>query len=167
MKTYLDKIHAGLADILASELGLRMITFEKVCESPIEVALGLSIYMLDRVNPVPYQPLIFCTQDEMEHFAGSRMLVPQFKEEGKRIDFLLRDPPVEIFIECDGHDFHERTKQQAARDRRRDREVQQTGRPILRFTGSEIYADPVGCAGEVFDILGDLHMYRHIDGLKK
>lgn len=52
-------------------------------------------------------------------------------------------------IECDGHDFHERTKEQARHDRRRDREVQSFGLPILRFTGSEIYADAVGCGHQV------------------
>lgn len=42
-------------------------------------------------------------------------------------------------IECDGHDFHERTKEQAERDRSRDRRVQELGWRIYRFTGSELY----------------------------
>lgn len=80
---------------------------------------------------------------------------------GWRVDFLLHYPSVRgrdengdplldrLILECDGHDFHERTKEQAARDRARDRVAQLEGLPILRFTGSEIWNDPLGCADEV------------------
>jgi hypothetical protein len=59
--------------------------------------------------------------------------------------------PAYVVIECDGHDFHERTKEQARKDRRRDREIQGLGLPVLRFTGSEIFADPVGCGCQVIN----------------
>lgn len=58
-----------------------------------------------------------------------------------------------IIIECDGHDYHERTKEQAARDKARDRELQQTGNPVLRFTGSEIYRDSYACAKQVYTFI--------------
>lgn len=74
-----------------------------------------------------------------------------------RIDFLIHYPffgaEITIAVECDGHDFHERTKQQAARDRRRDREIQQLGARIFRFTGSEIYGAPGHCAFDVLDAI--------------
>lgn len=54
-----------------------------------------------------------------------------------------------VLVECDGHDFHERTKAQAKRDRKRDRALQQNGEKVFRFTGSEIWEDPIGCAWEV------------------
>jgi hypothetical protein len=57
----------------------------------------------------------------------------------------------DIIIECDGHDFHERTKAQAARDKKRDRILQSIGYNVFRFTGSEIYNDAITCAYEVFD----------------
>lgn len=56
-----------------------------------------------------------------------------------------------IAVECDGHDWHERTKEQAARDRKRDRYLQSIGYKILRFTGSEIYVHPMLCAMEALD----------------
>ena len=55
-------------------------------------------------------------------------------------------------VECDGHDFHERTKEQARRDKRRDRWFQTRGIIILRFTGSEIWADPSSCAEQTYDV---------------
>ncbi|KAA0117930.1 DUF559 domain-containing protein [Methylobacterium sp. P1-11] len=54
-------------------------------------------------------------------------------------------------VECDGHEFHERTKEQAQRDRSRDRRLQEAGYRVFRFTGSEIYRDPLGCAREVMN----------------
>jgi len=58
-------------------------------------------------------------------------------------------------IECDGHDYHERTKAQARHDRRRDRDMQGIGLPVLRFTGSEIFADPLGCGRQVINFFID------------
>jgi very-short-patch-repair endonuclease len=63
----------------------------------------------------------------------------------------LKTPPV--IIECDGHDFHERTKEQAQRDKLRDRELQQEGYCVLRFTGSEIWRDAWACAQQVNEFL--------------
>jgi len=59
----------------------------------------------------------------------------------------------EMIIECDGHDFHDRTKEQARKDRQRDRMLQSIGYPVSRYTGSEIWADVFGCAQEVMRVL--------------
>ena len=53
-------------------------------------------------------------------------------------------------IECDGHDFHEKTKEQARKDKQRERALMADGYTVIRFTGSEIYQDPYGCAEEVY-----------------
>lgn len=61
-------------------------------------------------------------------------------------------------IECDGHDFHERTKEQAAHDKARDRYFQSLGLIVLRYTGSEIWRDAIKCASDAmatFDKLAD------------
>ena len=70
-----------------------------------------------------------------------------------RADFLfvVRRPAGEAewyVIECDGHDFHERTKHQARHDKSRDRWMTANGIKVLRFTGSEIFADSSACAAE-------------------
>jgi very-short-patch-repair endonuclease len=57
---------------------------------------------------------------------------------------------VRVAIECDGHDFHEKTKEQAARDKKRDRDLQHAGWAVLRFTGSQIYGDAAATAAEVW-----------------
>jgi very-short-patch-repair endonuclease len=56
---------------------------------------------------------------------------------------------VAVCVECDGHDFHEKTKAQAARDKKRDRDLTADGTPVLHYTGSEIWRNPEACAREV------------------
>jgi len=70
-----------------------------------------------------------------------------------KIDFVLQASYGAIAIECDGHDWHDRTKQQAAYDRARDRWMNQNNMRTLRFTGSEIYHYPHRCAQEALDCL--------------
>lgn len=60
---------------------------------------------------------------------------------------------VSLAVECDGHEYHERTKEQAEHDRRRDREFQRMGISILRFTGSEICRDTERCMQEVMEYI--------------
>jgi very-short-patch-repair endonuclease len=71
-----------------------------------------------------------------------------------RADFVMAlvrpEGRVVAVVECDGHDFHERTKEQAKRDRKRDRAMQSAGFLVMRFTGSEVYADAIGCVGVVY-----------------
>lgn len=59
------------------------------------------------------------------------------------VDFLATASfsDIMVVIECDGHDFHEKTKEQAKHDKERDRWLTSQGYKILRYTGSEIYND--------------------------
>jgi hypothetical protein len=73
-----------------------------------------------------------------------------------RVDFLLThgdgpDNRQPLVLECDGHVYHERTKEQAERDRARDRELQSLGYPVFRYTGSEIWDDVLKHAHEALD----------------
>ncbi len=70
-----------------------------------------------------------------------------------KIDLLLADDESGSFvaIECDGHEWHDRTKQQASSDRARDRELLRLGVPTLRFTGSDIHHDSTRCAVDVIE----------------
>lgn len=58
-------------------------------------------------------------------------------------------------IECDGHDHHNITKEQARRDRERDRFFQSKGIIILRYTGSEIHASPLKVAVDAITLLNN------------
>jgi very-short-patch-repair endonuclease len=56
---------------------------------------------------------------------------------------------VRIAVELDGHDFHERTKEQASKDKKRDRVLAANGWVVLRFTGSDVYRDPAAVLDEI------------------
>lgn len=76
-----------------------------------------------------------------------------------RADFLLgamASPdaaPHWVVVECDGHEFHERTAEQAEHDRARDRAMTAAGYRVFRFTGREIQRDAGRCAAEVMKYL--------------
>jgi hypothetical protein len=53
-----------------------------------------------------------------------------------------------IAVEIDGHDFHERTKEQVAYRNQRDRDLQAGGWTVLHFSGTEVNRDPVRCVME-------------------
>lgn len=73
-----------------------------------------------------------------------------------RIDFAFVFPGphhTKIAVELDGHDFHERTPEQAMSDKSRDRKLQALGWHCLRFTGREVLQRPEQCLGEVENLL--------------
>lgn len=61
-----------------------------------------------------------------------------------------------LAIECDGHEWHDRTKQQAAYDRARDRELLSLNIPTIRFTGSEIHHSLDRCVSDVYAVVGSI-----------
>ncbi len=69
-----------------------------------------------------------------------------------RVDFAI-EIPRKVVIECDGHAFHEKTKEQAQKDKARDRYLQIEGWAVLRFTGSEIFRNADACVVEVLNLL--------------
>jgi very-short-patch-repair endonuclease len=124
------------------------------CESPIEAALLTAITLEAAIDEWVVDRLILRvarTPDEPTPPCFLK-LVPQYQWNDCRVDFayfISGKPEPCLFIECDGHNFHERTPEQAERDRRRDRLMQEAGIPVLRFTGREIYRDPSGCAFQI------------------
>jgi very-short-patch-repair endonuclease len=131
------------------------------CESPIEQIL-LAAMFVD--HDCMEFDVVFLGKDEPNirfHRDETIYVYQQAKVGEYRADFLIHDcsVPAEIqqsrwmIVECDGHDFHERTKEQARRDKKRDRFFQSLGFKVLRFTGSEIWADAIKCAEEVYSQL--------------
>jgi very-short-patch-repair endonuclease len=81
---------------------------------------------------------------------------PQYEVGPYRVDFLLHfneREDIAVAVEIDGHDFHEKTREQAERDKKRDRYFAQIGMPLLRFTGREVWRDPRACVREAVTLL--------------
>jgi very-short-patch-repair endonuclease len=128
--------------------------FSSGCESPIERLLLAGLFGLDWAS----EPIHWSGKPP----TGNRSFPGYFgylqaPVGAYRADILIEDatasPSRYLVVECDGHDFHERTKAQAAHDKKRDRWMTSNGYTVLRFTGSEIYADPDACASEIQRVL--------------
>lgn len=58
-----------------------------------------------------------------------------------------------IIIECDGHQFHQKTKEQVQYDNEREYDLKMAGYEILRFSGSQIYNKPLKCAEDTYNYI--------------
>lgn len=138
-------------------------------DTEIEKLLFRAIFYRVVLGLSGYKDIIISTdaENEAQHLADTPdierklFLRPQAEIGEYRVDFLLhainnRTTDSErvwrrLVIECDGHEFHERTKEQAAKDRSRDRWLTAHDYDVFRFTGSELWRDPWGCAMQVMD----------------
>jgi very-short-patch-repair endonuclease len=108
-------------------------------------------------SPIERIMLIALT-DEFEQWEPRMTIEYQKKIDKYIVDFLLtydssENGIVKIIVECDGHDFHERTKEQAAHDKKRDRYFNERGYIVLRYTGSEIVRDPFNLTDTIYGIM--------------
>jgi very-short-patch-repair endonuclease len=82
------------------------------------------------------------------------------------ITFWFRGAPFHLAIECDGHEFHQKTKEQADRDTARERAISAWGYRVLRFTGRQINADAKACAMEALGQIMDWQTARLVSAVK-
>jgi very-short-patch-repair endonuclease len=131
------------------------------CESPIERFLLAALIHESKSEAFTALHFMHGDMPERPSFDRAAFFYSQVKIGPYRVDFAVWDAslpfeagnPRKMIIECDGHDFHEKTKEQARRDKQRDRFLQSRGYKVLRFTGSEIWADPASCAEEIINEL--------------
>lgn len=132
------------------------------CESPIEqVMLAYLVSAMDLAPSFLDEWAIGRFGRGNFHLTGvtwprSRLaLLQQVQAHGYRVDFAIVSTDdaslPRVAIECDGHDFHDRTPGQASRDRARDRHLTDHGWTVIRFTGADICGDPIGCANSAFN----------------
>lgn len=148
------------------------------CESPIEKLFAAAFCTIEapiyethgglNVRPLPifcgdYTKKILEVLLKPEQTENGVWVFPQCQIGKYRADFVIIArfetstlPLTKIIIECDGHDFHERTKDQAQRDKARDRFFVANHYKVMRFTGSELHRNPLKCADEVMSHLDDI-----------
>ena len=90
-------------------------------------------------------------EDDMPYFLDYE----QEKIGNYRADFVVnyfKYSKKKYVIECDGHDFHEKTKEQAKHDKQRERFFVSQGYTVLRFSGSEIIGEFEKIKLELFEL---------------
>lgn len=115
------------------------------CESPIEQKMSLALHK-ELIN-TDVASLVDVIDVE-------RQAEIKCKEKTFRADFLIPvvywNQKEEWFVvECDGYEFHQKTKEQVERDNIRTRILQREGYTVIRFSGTEVYKKPYQCAREV------------------
>ncbi len=125
----------------------------ELCESPIEKIMCLALQLTS--HDFYYGAFGFYTQKNIEcngkkyraDFYVDSLLVPKYRCNSDLSENL------KVVIECDGHDFHEKTKEQVARNNERDMDLKKEGCEVLHFSGSQIYKDPIKCAKDVWSYI--------------
>ena len=120
------------------------------CTSPIEKILFLAFRLVEIVR-----------SSELCEKSVAIIVTPQYEiDTGKKryyadfyinIESYIED--VGVIVECDGQEFHQKTKKQVEHDNEREYEIKKCGYDILRFSGSQIYNNPFKCANDIFDYL--------------
>jgi very-short-patch-repair endonuclease len=133
----------------------------RACESPIEALLVAALYKHGKIGCENFHFRAAEDVGSIPPFDEAAFVYTQARVGDYRADILILDAslPLELreprwmIVECDGHDYHERTKEQARHDKKRDRFFTSKDFKVLRFTGSEIWADPDACAEEIAENL--------------
>lgn len=121
------------------------------CESPIEQMLALELANLKLYDAYLFNP-------NMNIIGVENQSQIKCNNIEYRVDFLI---PVIFYkkiyrcfiIECDGYEFHQKTKEQVKNDNIRQRNIEMSGYKVIRFSGTEIFNDSYKCALEVLDII--------------
>lgn len=72
-----------------------------------------------------------------------------FKEVLTVVDFYIEKGNIRLCVYTDGHTYHERTEEQAQRDRNIDRKLQELGFQVLRYTGKDVNEDTQKIIGDI------------------
>lgn len=131
-----------------------------VCESPLERDLLKALVKSD----IQVELQLRLNKDgEISHFPE-----PVLPEKILTIpDFYIETENKKICVYTDGHTYHERTEYQAVRDRSIDRELQNLGYEVLRFTTSEIKNDIQKVVASIKKTMGILEKNDFDDAEKR
>lgn len=121
------------------------------CESPIEQLLSMALEELNIKNIYKFNPYVDVVDVEKQEEI-------QCGNKKYRADFLIpviyKNQENKCFVvECDGYEFHQKTKEQVEKDNIRMRTLQKEGYEVIRFSGTEVWHRPYKCAMEILNII--------------
>lgn len=133
----IDKIDTMLLDLILTDV--------QYCNSPIEIILSIAL------NIITEGKLYFEPQVEIQT-KNKKYIVDFYIESDSCINkFIKKD--FKLIIECDGYNFHQKTKKQVDYDNQREYDLKMEKYEILRFSGSKIYNEPIKCAEEILEYI--------------
>lgn len=130
-------------------------------KSPIEAIFYFALNLLCFAEGISTTPDPWYDQHGVIRAGHGISIDAQCKIDKYTVDFsitkvagqLQGEPFESVIIELDGHDFHDKNKEQRAYEKARDRFFVKRGDKVLHYTGSEVVKDPYRIAHEVLTIL--------------
>lgn len=129
----------------------------KIKYNPFDTKIGKTFFQNCFSFDITVYDYDFDAKPIIETICVSNDNSEEFGFEGYKPDFVItcKQSPFNFVIEIDGHQWHEKTKEQAAYDRRKDRVYIKNGYTPIRFTGSEVYHNAILCIQETIEICGN------------
>lgn len=124
-------------------------------KSPIEqifiTAFDIYILLNNKEN-------IYLIEQEEEKYKNKKYYIDfVFKADDYLSNLVLRDKiknhKYKLAIECDGYEFHQKTKEQVEKDNEREFDLKMLGYDVLRFSGTQIYNNPLKCAEDTYNYI--------------
>ena len=121
------------------------------CKSPIEkiFIFAYEIVICNVGFPISE---VFCLYPQEKIEVINHSYIADFLFDTSYVKAMF-DHEFKLVIECDGHEFHEKTKEQVEKRNLRDMDLKMAGYDILHFSGSQIYQDPIKCASYVYEYI--------------
>ena len=131
-----------------SNFELRLLYSLIDCESPIEqsLSMGFEIYIY---NPYIKDLTVIKQKDIIANgkkYRADFLIVVNYKRKNGV-------EPKLFVIECDGYEWHQKSKQQVEKDNIRTRDLQKSGYEVIKFSGTEIYHRCDDCVKEIISII--------------
>lgn len=150
-----DKLCYRAKELVFETLSKNHISFYYVCEVPIETT---SLSPIEQIFVVAHEILSYYNSGimftlEPQVLVGkdkkyrADFLVEFYYKDG--IEFVLDKP---LIVELDGFDHHS-NKKQMNYDYKRENELKSEGYDIIRFTGSQVYNEPLKCVETIYNII--------------
>lgn len=134
------------------------------------VCLNNIIYAITQVEDKDNLSFWFFTEDYKSSF------IIQLEDHPKDKCFSGYIPDFAIFmnglyegfvIEIDGHEWHEKTKEQAQRDKKKNRAYIKNKFIPIHFTGSEVFHNPEDCIREMFEMIASNQNFFEYDSISE
>lgn len=146
---------------LQMDIASRLEWLKKLTAQDFERDIKTAIYLHGITSPIEQLFLMEWKFGRINEKWGVKLLPqkPIETSNGKYIvDFHITtldssDSIINVAIEIDGHEFHEKSKSQVAKDKKRDRALIRSGLTVLRFSGSEVFYEPKSCINEIVDYI--------------
>ena len=110
-------------------------------ESPIEQIYFIALAIVREIKELNFviEPQYEIKCDSKKYYIDFAIIHYECFKDDLQDNFKLA-------IECDGYEFHQKTKEQVDKDNLREYDLKMKGFDILRFSGREIYNNPIKCA---------------------